>query len=172
LSLLPSSASSVSIEFGPTLSTASLPHAASGTVIIAPAPHGTCTLTMAASVKCVGLDAAPPPTGAATTTTGLLPRADVELPLDRKHAHDVLDDLLSLLPALLAHFDRSDEIDENVHEELAHQFATTTVKISKHEHKLVDVSLKHEDGKVSAASEASTVTGAAQTTTILLRRRH
>jgi hypothetical protein len=43
-----------------------------------------------------------------------------------------------------------------VHEELADHFASSSVKISKHEHELVDVSLKYEDGKVSAASEAST----------------
>ena len=172
--LSPSSTSSVSIEFHPTLSTTSLPHATSGTFVISPAANGTCILTMAATVKCAGLDAAHPPTGssAATATTGLLPRADAGLPLDRNHAHDLLDDLLSLIPALSAHFDRSDEIDEKVHEELADHFATSSVKISKHEHELVDTSLKYEDGKVSAASEASTFTGAAQTTTILLRRRH
>jgi hypothetical protein len=165
--LLPSSsASSVSIEFGPTLSTASLPHAAFGTFIIAPAPHGTCILTMAATFKCAGLNAAPPPTGAATATTELLPRANAELPLDRKHAHDLLDDLLSLLPAVSVHFDRSDEIDEKVHEELAHQFVTTSVKISRHEHELVDTSLNYDNDKVSAASEASTRAAAAQPTTI------
>jgi hypothetical protein len=79
---------------------------------------------------------------------------------------------LSLLPSLSAHFDRSDEIDEKVHEELAHQFATTSVEISKHEHGLVDASLKYEGGKVSAASEASTRAAATRPTTFLLRRRH
>ena len=143
--LLPSSASSVSIEFRPTLSTSFLPHAASGTFVISPASHGTCTLTMAATVKCVGLDAAPPPTGAATATTELLPRANAELPLDRKHAHDLLDDLLSLLPALSAHFDRSDEIDEKICGELARHFETTSVQISDHENKLIDATLENED---------------------------
>jgi hypothetical protein len=101
---------------------------------------------MAASMKCVGLNAVPPPTGSgvATAITGLLPRADAGLPLDRKHAHDLLDDLMSLITALSAFFDRSEQIDEKAHEELAHMFETTSVQIADHENRLIDATLENE----------------------------
>jgi hypothetical protein len=86
------------------------------------------------------------PSAAAGTRTGLESgSAGGSLPLLRGHAHEILDDLLSVVPALFKHFDRSASVDEAVQQELAARFLSSSEDPDEFEHALLDGSLHFED---------------------------
>ncbi|GMI21204.1 hypothetical protein TeGR_g5105, partial [Tetraparma gracilis] len=89
--------SPLSVRFCRHPDAAPAPHDASGTLTMVGAEHNTTQLSMAAQMAAAG-------EGSPSSTNVL----------SAKEAHVLLDDLLLLLPALFAMFDRSAEVDEAV----------------------------------------------------------
>jgi hypothetical protein len=65
-------------------------------------------------------------------------------PLPADEARVLLDDFLLLLPKLFDLFDRSSEVDDAVHVELARHFETTTTTTTEEENELINEVLKYE----------------------------
>ncbi|GMI57053.1 hypothetical protein TeGR_g10296, partial [Tetraparma gracilis] len=114
-------ASPLSVRFRHHPDAAPAPHDASGTLTMVGAEHNTTRLSMAAQMAAAG-EGAP---------------AAVNV-LSAKEAHALLDDLLLLLPALFAMFERSAEVDEAVLGQLTERFQTASTEPSADEVALLD----------------------------------
>ncbi|GMI24686.1 hypothetical protein TeGR_g7490, partial [Tetraparma gracilis] len=103
-------------------------HDASGTLTMVGAEHNTTRLSMAAQMAAAG-EGAP---AAANVPTA-------------KEAHVLLDDLLLLLPALFAMFERSAAVDEAVLGQLTERFQTASTEPSADEAALLDKARAYND---------------------------
>ncbi|GMI25032.1 hypothetical protein TeGR_g8761 [Tetraparma gracilis] len=104
------------------------PHDASGTLTMVGAEHNTTRLSMAAQMAAAG-------EGAPSSTN--VPAS--------KEAHALLDNLLQLLPALFAMFNRSGEVDEAVLGQLTERFLTASTQPSADEAALLDKARAYND---------------------------
>ncbi|GMI41798.1 hypothetical protein TeGR_g11956, partial [Tetraparma gracilis] len=120
--------SPTSVRFRRHPDAAPAPHDASGTLNMVEAEHDTTRLSMAAQMAAAG-DGAPSSTNVPTS----------------KEAHALLDDLLLLLPALFAMFDRSAEVDEAVLGQLTERFQTASTEPSADEVALLNKARAYDD---------------------------
>jgi hypothetical protein len=121
-------ASPLSVRFRRHPDAAPAPHDASGTLTMVGAEYNTTRLSMAAQMAAAG-EGAP---------------AAVNV-FSANEAHVLLDDLLLLLPAVFAVFDRSAEVDEAVHGQLTEHFQTASTRPSADEAALLDKARAYND---------------------------
>jgi hypothetical protein len=140
-----------SVEFRPhRTSTPPPPHIASATCSFSDCAHGCSELTMACQMHVAGNVTA---SSNANRTASDVARTDAAVErsasgmqvLSLKEGHVVLDDLLSLTAILFKLHDRSDEVDEAVHVELARHFSTATTLPSDSDNALIEKVLSYDD---------------------------